>query len=134
MEGKMKKFSDEELVRIRNLLPVRWVIEVLLQLPCGEVEGVYRFSCPKCNESQTGLNPNTNLARCFSCEKNFNPIDLVMTDRKLSFVSSVKWLLEQERIAKQGIKPTTVNLTQELSQLLSKARSFPTLASPRNNI
>ena len=128
----MKRFSDEELVRIRNLLPVRWVIEILLQLPCGEVEGVYRFFCPKCNESQTGLNPNTNLARCFRCEKNFNPIDLVMADRKLSFVASVKWLLEQESIAKQGIKPKTVNLLQELVQNLSQASSFPT--SPRNNI
>lgn len=128
----MKRFSDEELVRIRNLLPVRWVIEILLQLPCGEVEGVYRFSCPKCNESQTGLNPNTNLARCFRCERNFNPIELVMTDRKLSFVASVKWLLEQESLAKQGIKPKTATLTQELLQQLSKASSFPT--SPRNNI
>ena len=128
----MKRFSDEELVRIRNILPVRWVIEILLQLPCGEVEGVYRFSCPKCNESRTGLNPNTNLARCFRCERNFNPIELVMTDRKLSFVASVKWLLEQESIAKQGIKPKTVNLLQELVQNLSQASSFPT--SPRNNI
>lgn len=128
----MKRFSDEELVRIRNILPVRWVIEILLQLPCGEVEGVYRFSCPKCNESQTGLNPNTNLARCFRCERNFNPIELVMTDRKLSFVASVKWLLEQESLAKQGIKPKTVNLLQELVQNLSQASSFPT--SPRNNI
>ena len=132
MEGEMKRFSDEELVRIRNILPVRWVIEILLQLPCGEVEGVYRFSCPKCNESQTGLNPNTNLARCFRCERNFNPIELVMTDRKLSFVASVKWLLEQESLAKQGIKPKTVNLLQELVQNLSQASSFPT--SPRNNI
>ena len=92
----MKRFTDEELRRLRNKIPVRFVIEILLQLPHKEIEGVYRFLCPVCKEFETGLNPHTNLARCFRCEKNFNPIELVMADRGLSFVQSVNLLLEKE--------------------------------------
>ncbi|XPS89502.1 hypothetical protein Dvar_75210 [Desulfosarcina variabilis str. Montpellier] len=56
------------------------------------IEGIFRFLCPLCNEFQTATNPKTNLARCFLCEKNFNPIDLVMTVKGLGFVDSVKYL------------------------------------------
>ena len=73
----MPRFSSTELRRLRNDIPVRWVIETLLQLPAKEVEGVYRFLCPVCKEFQTGLNPRANLARCFLCERNFNPIELL---------------------------------------------------------
>lgn len=88
----MRRFSGEELRRLRNDIPVRWVIETLLQLPSKDVEGVYRFLCPVCNEFKTGLNPHTNLVRCFRCRKNFNPIELVMAERGLNFVQSVKLL------------------------------------------
>ena len=42
----MKRFRDEEIRKIRNEVPVKYVIEALLQLPNKEVEGVYRFLCP----------------------------------------------------------------------------------------
>jgi len=93
----MKRFTDEELRRLRNDIPVQTVIETVLQLPAKEIEGMYRFLCPVCNEFETGLNPNTNLARCFGCEKNFNPIELVMAGRGLNFVQSVNLLLQKER-------------------------------------
>ena len=92
----MKRFTGLELRRVRNDIRVRFVIETLLQLPHKEVEGVYRFLCPVCNEFQTGLNPHTNLSRCFRCQKNFNPIDLLMVGKGLSFVQSVTLLLSQE--------------------------------------
>jgi hypothetical protein len=41
-------------------------------------KGCFRFLCPLCNGFDTAVNPKTNLARCFRCEKNFNTIDLVM--------------------------------------------------------
>ena len=100
-EDYMRRFSSTELGRLRNEIPVRWVIEALLQLPSKEIEGVYRFLCPVCSEFQTGLNPHTNLARCFRCEKNFNPIELVMADKGLNFVQSVTLLLEREHLVKQ---------------------------------
>jgi len=62
----MKRFTAEELRRVRNELPVRWVIETLLQIPIKEIEGVHRYLCPSCNEFRTSLNPNANLGRCAS--------------------------------------------------------------------
>jgi DNA primase len=35
---------------------------------------------------------STNLARCFSCQKNFNAIDLVMVVKNMGFVDSVSFL------------------------------------------
>ena len=55
-------------------------------------EGCFRFLCPLCNGYDTAVNPKTNLARCFRCEKNFNTIDLVMLVRQADFVHSVKFL------------------------------------------
>jgi len=55
-------------------------------------EGCFRFLCPLCNAFDTAINPKTNLARCFRCEKNFNTIDLVMIIRQADFVQSVKFL------------------------------------------
>ena len=88
----MKRFSPEELYAVRNSIPMREVIEVLLEVPSKEVEGVYRFLCPVCREFQTGVHEKTNLGRCFLCQRNFNAIELVMEDRKISFVESVKLL------------------------------------------
>lgn len=88
----MRRFSKEELHRIRNDLSVRWVIETLLQLPHKEVEGVFRFLCPACGEFQTAVNPKTNLSRCFRCQLNFNTIELVMREQNVSFVEAVKFL------------------------------------------
>ena len=98
----MRHFSDTELRRLRNDVSVRWVIEALLQLPSKEVEGVYRFLCPLCHEFETGLNPRANLARCFCCEKNFNPIELVLAERRINFVASVTLLQKQERFLTQA--------------------------------
>ena len=42
-----------------------------LQIPFKIRDGYFRFLCPLCNEFQTAVNPATNLARCFRCEKNF---------------------------------------------------------------
>jgi len=63
-----------------------------LQIPSKIRDGFFRFLCPVCNEFQTAVNPNTNLARCFRCEKNFNTIDLVMAVKKYGFKDSVLFL------------------------------------------
>ena len=88
-----RRFSGEELHALRNVLPIRLVIEGTLGIPSKEVEGVFRFVCPCCHESQTAVNPRTNLSRCFLCKKNFNTIEIVMADRQTSFVEAVKALL-----------------------------------------
>ena len=87
-----QQFSKEELHALRNQIPIRNLIEESLGIVCKEVEGVFRFLCPKCGEFQTAVNPKTNLSRCFRCQENFNTIELVMKDKQLSFVESVKLL------------------------------------------
>lgn len=83
-----KRFSKETLVAIRNDIPIELVISKL-KLPIKEADGILRFLCPVCREFQTGTNPKTNLSRCFRCARNFNTIELVMQERKLSFTQSV---------------------------------------------
>ena len=100
-----KRFSSSELHRIRNGIPVGWVIEHVLSLPSKKIEGVYRFLCPVCSEFQTGVNPQANLARCFRCKKNFNPIELVMAGKGLSFVQSVYLLRDVTPFASEAPQP-----------------------------
>lgn len=87
-----RRFTGHELFKLRNLIPVDKLIKEQLKLPCKISEGYFRFLCPVCNEFQTATNPKTNLARCFRCETNFNPIDLVMIVKDVGFVESVKYL------------------------------------------
>jgi hypothetical protein len=51
-----------------------------------------RFRCPLCCNFHTATNHKTNLARCFDCKKNFNPIDMVITVGNCGFVEAVKFL------------------------------------------
>ena len=88
----MRRFSSEELYAMRNIVGIRAVICDFLKIPSKEVEGIFRFLCPRCKEFQTAINPKTNLSRCFRCATNFNPIEIVMADKQISFVESVKFL------------------------------------------
>ncbi len=85
-------FSSRQLYTLRNDINVEMLIEKTLRIPCRVTEGCFRFLCPLCNAFDTAINPKTNLARCFRCEKNFNTIDLVMIIRQADFVQSVKFL------------------------------------------
>ncbi|MCA1792955.1 MAG: hypothetical protein LC660_03620 [Desulfobacteraceae bacterium] len=87
-----KRFSSQDLFELRNFIPVEMLIRYQLQIPSKISEGVFRFLCPICNEFQTAINPATNLARCFRCERNFNTIDLVMTVQRIGFKESVLFL------------------------------------------
>ena len=89
----MERFTRETLRRLRNDIDLEDLNERVLQLPCKRSEGRFRFLCPQCSEFNSGINPYTNLARCFRCRKNFNPIDLVMAASGRSFVEAVAFLL-----------------------------------------
>ena len=86
------RFPQEMLRRLRNEIPITLVIAEFLKLPTKVSEGYLRFLCPLCTEFITATNPKTNLARCFLCEKNFNPIDMVMIVKQVSFRSAVDYL------------------------------------------
>ena len=87
----MNRLSDQRLRSLRNEVPIDDVIRKL-DLPAKEVEGYFRFLCPVCSEFHTATNPRTNLARCFRCRQNYNPIDLVITVRKASFLQAARYL------------------------------------------
>ena len=87
-----RRFSSEELFELRNSIPINAVIKDLLLMESKIIDGYFRFLCPVCNEFQTATKMSTNLARCFSCRKNFNAIDLVMVVKNIGFVDSVSFL------------------------------------------
>lgn len=87
-----KRFSSEQLYKLRNEIPLDVVIKDLLCIPSKISEGYFKFLCPECNEFVAAVNPNTNLSRCFRCKINFNSIELVMKVENKSFVEAVKRL------------------------------------------
>lgn len=91
-----QKLSKDELFRLRNYLPINEII-TFLDLPSKVRDGFLRFLCPLCSEFLTAYNPRTNLARCFRCEKNFNPIDLVMVVKGCNFLEAVELLQDLEQ-------------------------------------
>jgi len=86
------RLPPEMLRVLRNQIPITILIEKFLNLPTKVSDGYMRFLCPLCSEFITATNPKTNLARCFRCEKNFNPIDMVMVVKQVSFRSAVDYL------------------------------------------
>jgi len=91
-----KRFSKKELYFLRNEIPIHILIEKGLGIPAQVTDGTFRFLCPICNEFNTAINPATNLARCFNCEKNFNTIDLSMLIRSLDFVGAIRFLKDYQ--------------------------------------
>lgn len=77
---------------VRNQIPIDAVITEMLRLDIRHADTFLRFRCPLCGNFHTATNAKTNLARCFDCEKNFNPIDLVMEVTQCSFVEAVERL------------------------------------------
>ena len=90
----MGYFTDDFLRRLRNDVSINEVIGAL-RLETRQSTDLLRFHCPLCCGFHTGTNAKTNLARCFDCGVNFNPIDLVMEATGCSFVDSVEFLKRQ---------------------------------------
>ena len=85
-------YSADFLQHLRNDIPIDQVIVDLLNLEVRNECERLRFRCPLCRNFHTATNHKTNLARCFDCRKNFNPIDMVITIGKCGFVEAVKIL------------------------------------------
>lgn len=80
------------LRRLRNEIPIAHLIEQRLALPSKRSDGTLRFLCPLCADFSTAIHPRINLARCFRCHRNFNPIDLVIQVERCSFLDAVAFL------------------------------------------
>lgn len=87
----MGSYTDDFLRRLRNEIDIDQVID-RLRLERRTSKKHLRFRCPVCHGFHTATNPKTNLARCFDCQRNYNPIDLVMEVAAKSFVESVEFL------------------------------------------
>jgi predicted RNA-binding Zn-ribbon protein involved in translation (DUF1610 family) len=87
-----KHYPDNLLRSLRNHIPIDTVITEMLRLELRHTDTMLRFRCPLCGNFHTATNPKTNLARCFDCRKNFNPIDLVMAVGQCNFVDAVELL------------------------------------------
>ena len=91
------RYSKKLLHQLRNDLDVAALIRDVLRLPYKIRDGVFRFECPCCQGSDCATNPRTNLARCFHCQRNFNPIDLVMVVQRCGFTDAVEFLRQRLR-------------------------------------
>lgn len=92
----MSQYYPADFLRmLRNDIPIDQVIVDLLNLEVQNDPKTIRFRCPLCYNFHTATNHKTNLARCFDCEKNFNPIDMVITVGNCGFVDAVKILKDR---------------------------------------
>jgi len=89
-----KYFPRHLLYRLRNEIPLERLIAEHLKWPSKRRAGRFCFVCPRCSESLTAVNPQTNLGRCFRCEENFNAIDFVMLATGHDFVETVNFLTD----------------------------------------
>ncbi len=92
-----RRFSSEELYILRNDIPIDILIEKELMIPTREDLEVFRFACPLCSEFNTGLLREKNVVRCFDCNERFNTIEIVIEYKKMSFVESVKHLIQYHK-------------------------------------
>jgi hypothetical protein len=108
---------DPDLLRcLRNDLPMPVAIAALGPQgpPAKMSEGYFRFLCPHCGEMRATVNPRNNLAHCFTCKKNLNTIDLLISEG-YDFLSAVallkRWLDEY-----QAQQPQTTAATPPAKQ------------------
>lgn len=87
-----KRYSPTHLRELRNRIAIDQLIGKELNILTKQSDGHLRFLCPLCRDFHTAINPKTNLARCFKCKKNFNPIDIVMTVHQCTFIEAIRLL------------------------------------------
>ena len=113
-----KRYSKRFLRTLRNQIPIATLIADFLYLPNKASEGYFRFLCPNCSEFNTATNQKTNLARCFSCKKNFNTIDIVMAVNHVCFKDAVEYLNGIVRCDTDGTKKPVEDQLGFVSDLL----------------
>ncbi|MCP3871829.1 MAG: hypothetical protein GY699_01530 [Desulfobacteraceae bacterium] len=87
----MGSYTDDFLSKLRNRISIDQVIDRLM-IDIRQGKNLRRFRCPLCDRFHTATNSTTNLGRCFECQKNFNPIDLVMAATAYDFIGTVEFL------------------------------------------
>ena len=103
-----RRFSAHFLWRLRNEIPIEDLI-IELDIPSKRRDGYFRFLCPLCSDFHTATHPKTNLARCFRCRRNFNPIELLMVVEHKDFVASVHALSERRAVTARAAQRRNAN-------------------------
>jgi ribosomal protein S27E len=85
------RIEESRLRAIRNEIAISTVVSHL-EIPTKVRGQRIQIRCPQCGRFHTAMNEQTNLARCFSCRRSFNVIDLVMAERSLDFPAAVALL------------------------------------------
>lgn len=84
--------TKDHLRQLRNRIEIISLIVDVLEIIFKTHDGRFRFMCPLCRDFDTAVNTDTNLARCFRCKRNFNPIDMTMAVKRYSFIQAVRFL------------------------------------------
>ena len=133
----MNPFSQQQLFQVRNEIDIDWLISDKLNLE-RQFNGMWRFCCPLCKQFNTATQKKTNLSRCFSCQKNFNTIDLVIYSKKINFIPSVNFLLTLlDKIKSQSNKKTMIKtkMTQcKTKKLMNKQAALQQIKKIRQMI
>lgn len=117
----MHPFTKQQLYQVRNAIDINLLISDQLHLE-RQFNGMWRFKCPLCQQFNTATQTKTNLSRCFSCQKNFNTIDLVIYSKKINFIPSVNFLLSLldtkiQHKQSDNFRPKEINLIDKESAL-----------------
>ena len=137
----MARFSDSELYELRNRILLLRLLELLSVQTKLDGE-ILIFSCPSCGGYRTGINPQANMCRCFYCAKNFNPIELVVAQRKSTFVESVKFLKQHfDKLTQPPVSLNGCESQKKISDpntssddcLSALERQLVALATPKRN-
>ena len=116
----MDPFTQQQLYQVRNDIDIDWLINEKLHLE-RQFNRIWRFQCPVCQQFNTATQKKNNLARCFSCQQNFNTIDLVIYSKKVNFVPGVQFLLSL--LEKQSASNGSVhNLSAEKKVIKKQGR------------
>jgi hypothetical protein len=129
-----RRFSSQQLFDLRNHIPIEILITEVLAVPTRRSGGHLRFRCPACTGFHTAIHPHENLARCFDCEKNFNPIDLVMCEKKISFAESVRFLGQLSVVKRKREAAIAASTLPSVGHVLSKMPLSPTSSCPSEQI
>lgn len=134
-----KQFSKEFLFKVRNSINLEAVISEVLEIHSFTENGIFRFRCSNCRTLSATVNSKNNLARCFSCCKNFNNIDLVIKEKNIKFKSAVDLLVKFQKNEHSNKKNTTKSgevkqLVQKLAVSLSHSKERDDARLAYNNL
>lgn len=114
------RLPDDLLHYLRNRIPIQGLIHYL-GLSHRMDGNIFRFQCPVCQAFHTSILTKDNLARCFDCNTNFNPIDMTKSVKNLGFRESVFFLSDLPRLDSPENPKRGNALPETIGTILAKA-------------